>query len=143
MTTVEQATAIVLQSKIELGNEHLPLHRCTGRMLREDLIADRDFPPFDRVSMDGIAIVSKKIAEGQRSFPVEGLQAAGAPQMHLRSETNCLEVMTGAVCPIGADAVIRYEDVDLKDGQATVRLDAVTPWQNIHRSLKYDYIHPL
>lgn len=133
MTTIEQATAIVLENKIELGNERLPLSKCTGRILREDLIADRDFPPFDRVSMDGIAIVSKKFAEGQRSFPVEGLQAAGAPQMDLRSENNCLEVMTGAVCPSGADAVIRYEDVDLQDGQATVRLDKVTPWQNIHK----------
>ena len=133
MTTVEQATSTVLSTLISLENERVPLHECMGRCLREDLIADRDFPPFDRVMMDGIAISQKKFAAGQRSFLVEKLQAAGAPLLHLRSSENCLEVMTGAMRPYGTDAVIRYEDVELKDGVATVQIEEVKPWQNIHR----------
>ena len=56
MTSVEQATQIVLENTTSFGEERIPFHLATNRILREDLIADRDFPPFDRVSMDGIAI---------------------------------------------------------------------------------------
>lgn len=132
MTTVEQATTAVLSSILNFETEEVPLSESVGRILREDLLADRDFPPFDRVMMDGIAISQKKFAAGQRSFRVEKLQAAGAPLQHLRSPQNCLEVMTGAMRPYGTDAVVRYEDVEIKDGIATIGIDSVKPWQNIH-----------
>ncbi|MEZ4933581.1 MAG: molybdopterin molybdotransferase MoeA [Saprospiraceae bacterium] len=133
MTTIEQATDIILSNTLSFGEESVPLGLATGRILREDLIADRDFPPFNRVSMDGIAIQFEYFAKGKRAFKIEGLQAAGAPQMTLEDTNNCLEVMTGAMLPQGTDTVIRYEDVDIKDGVATIQIEDVAAKQNIHQ----------
>ena len=56
MITVEQATAIILENALPSATERVPLMQSLRRILREDIVADRDFPPFDRVTMDGIAI---------------------------------------------------------------------------------------
>lgn len=133
MTTIEQATNIILSNTLSFGEESVPLGLATGRILREDLIADRDFPPFNRVSMDGIAIQFEYFAKGKRTFKIEGLQAAGAPQTTLKDANNCLEVMTGAMLPQGTDTVIRYEDLDIKDGVATIQIEDVVAKQNIHQ----------
>lgn len=133
MTTVEQATQTILSNPLSFGVELVPLHKANGHILKEDLVADRDFPPFNRVSMDGIAFRFDCFDKGQRHFKIEGLQAAGAEQMSLGNNENCLEVMTGAVLPKGTDTVVRYEDVLVKDGNATVQIDAVKFQQNIHQ----------
>lgn len=103
-----------------------------GRVLQEDLRADRDFPPFDRVTMDGIAIQFDSFAAGRRDFPVSGVQAAGAPRLTLGTADACIEVMTGAVLPEGADTVIRYEDLHLENGLASIRLEDISFRQNLH-----------
>ncbi|MFQ5445712.1 MAG: molybdopterin molybdotransferase MoeA [Saprospiraceae bacterium] len=133
MISVEKATQIVLNTSRDFGDETVPLQRAAGRVLHEDLVADRDFPPFDRVAMDGIAISFDAFETGQRTFPVEGLQAAGAPQMRLQNPGGCLEVMTGAILPQQADTVIRYEDVEMIGAQATIAIGDVRPGQNVHR----------
>lgn len=132
MITIQEATQTVLQNTIDFGVESIPFHQAVGRVLKENLIADRDFPPFTRVSMDGIAIQYQHFEKGQRNFPIEGLQAAGAPQMTLAQSNNCLEVMTGAVLPKHTDTVIRYEDVELKDGIASITIEDVRAHQNAH-----------
>lgn len=132
MITVEQATRIILQNALDFNEETIPLHRAAGRILRENLAADRDFPPFDRVSMDGIAIAFEAFAAGQRVFPVEGMQAAGTPHKSLTQKNNCLEVMTGAVLPAHTDTVIRYEDIEMNDGKAVILIEEISKRQNIH-----------
>ncbi|MEX0274514.1 MAG: molybdopterin molybdotransferase MoeA, partial [Flavobacteriaceae bacterium] len=109
-----------------------PLEFCTGMILAEDLRADRDFPPFDRVTMDGIAIAHATFAKGERSFPIQDIAAAGMPQMTLQDVKDCLEVMTGAIMPQHADTVIRYEDLHIENGIARVQSDAIKYGQNIH-----------
>ncbi len=133
MTTVEEATRIVLSHTRSFGNEHVALGWALGRVLTEPLVADRPFPPFDRVAMDGIALRSADFAAGTRAFHVAGTQAAGQPPMRIESAGQCIEVMTGAVLPEGADAVVRYEDLEIVDQQAHVHLEEVKPWQNVHR----------
>lgn len=133
MITVQTATDIVLENALPLPDEAVPMHRSVGRVLREPLLADRDFPPFDRVSMDGIAICFANFEAGQRRFFIENIQAAGAPQLALGNKNNCLEVMTGAMLPQGTDAVIRYEDLSIDAGFATVSIENVQARQNIHR----------
>lgn len=132
MITVKEATDFVLASAMDYGTETIPLADAVGRVLAEPLVADRDFPPFDRVTMDGIAIRYAAYANGQRQFKVAGMQAAGAPQMTLENPDQCLEIMTGAMCPQGADTVIRYEDIDLADGVATVNLEDLKEGKNVH-----------
>ncbi len=132
MITVQTATDIVLENALLLPDEVVPLHRSVGRVLREPLLADRDFPPFDRVSMDGIAICFAIFEVGQRRFFIENIQAAGAPQLALKDKTNCIEVMTGAMLPQGTDTVIRYEDLSIDAGFATVSIEKIQARQNIH-----------
>ena len=132
MISVKQATEIVLANTLSLPDESIPLHRSIGRTLREPLAADRDFPPFDRVSMDGIAICFANFKAGQRRFFIENIQAAGAPQLALAQQENCLEVMTGAMLPQGTDAVVRYEDLSIDGVFATINFEKVQQRQNIH-----------
>ena len=131
MIPVKEALAIIEQHKGSFGLEVIPFEQSVGRILDEDVKADRDFPPFNRAAMDGIAISLSDWEKGMRLFPVSGEQFAGAPQQELTHGT-CLEIMTGAVVPKGADVVIRYEDVTIEDGQARVNIDDVSQGQNIH-----------
>ena len=114
--------------------ESLPLTQCVGGTLRENVYAERDAPPFDRVSMDGIAVDSEALRKGQRRFQIQGVQAAGAPAMKLKSPDHAIEIMTGAILPIGCDNVIPIEQLDVADGFASLNTVAVTsPYHNIHR----------
>ena len=68
--------------------EERPLDQCLRQILRRDVYAERDNPPFDRVCMDGIAVSSSALARGQRRFTVEAMQPAGAPPLELK-ERQC------------------------------------------------------
>jgi len=133
MITVEQATERVLATAKPLSTEIVTLEQARGRVLAEDLQADRDFPPFNRVTMDGIAITFSAFAAGNRAFPIAGIQAAGEPQLTLKDSHSCLEVMTGAVLPEHADTIIRYEDLDIRDGVAHIQIEQIQAGQNVHR----------
>jgi molybdopterin molybdotransferase len=133
MISVDEATQIILDHSRDFGTESVPLSASTGRVLQHEILADRDFPPFDRVSMDGIAIAYQAYAAGRRSYAISGLQAAGAPQQKLPKPEACLEVMTGAILPEAADTVIPYEQISIAEGQATVRTESVKLGQNAHR----------
>ena len=132
MISVEEALQTVLNSYQDFGVEEIPFIKSVGRVLKEVIVADRDFPPFNRVSMDGIAIDYAFFKNGQRSFKVEGIQAAGSKQISLNNPENCIEVMTGAVLPNKANTVIRYEDVTIENGIATINIDTINDAQNVH-----------
>lgn len=110
----------------------VPLANATGRVLAHAVLADRDLPPYDRVAMDGIAIRQADFIKGNANFTITGVAAAGEPEKTLEGHGTCMEVMTGAVLPAGADAVIRYEDVTITDGMATVTIRNIDPGMNIH-----------
>ncbi len=106
---------------------------CVGRILAEDIHAERDQPPFDRVTMDGIAIAFRDFAAGLRSFAVAGTQAAGAEPLSIAAE-QCVEVMTGTPLPHGADTVVPVERVHRSGASATIAADAaVNAEQFVHR----------
>ncbi len=89
--------------------ERVALAGAAGRVLRGELHADRDFPPYDRVMMDGFALRSDDLAVC-RSFRVCGVAPAGRAAVVLpESPGCCVEVMTGAPCPQGADCVVPVE----------------------------------
>ena len=129
---VKEALEIVLTHSENFGIEEVDFLNSLGRVLKESIFADRDFPPFDRVSMDGIAISSEAFNNGQRIFKIEGIQAAGSPQLTLQNTDNCMEAMTGAVLPKYTDAVIQYELLTIENGIATINLESVKNFQNIH-----------
>jgi molybdopterin molybdotransferase len=114
--------------------EQRPLDQCTGQILRQDVYAERDNPPFDRVCMDGIAVNSMTLTRGQRRFTIEAMQPAGAPQLNLQNADNAIEVTTGAMLPMGTDCVIPMEQYDIDAGVVSLK-DAVqgTPYRNVQR----------
>lgn len=132
LTTVKEALAIILNNTQDYGIEEIDFINSIGRILKENIVADRDFPPFNRVSMDGIAVASEAFNNGQRTFKIEGVQAAGSSQLTLQNKQNCIEAMTGAVLPNGCDAVIQYELLTIEDGFAKVNLEAIKVFQNVH-----------
>ncbi len=133
MITIQQATKIVLDNTIDLQTETIKLENAIGRQLRENLIADRPFPPFNRVAMDGIAIRFADFENGQRTFPIIGVQAAGSSQLFVSESGVCVEVMTGAMLPKGVDTVIRYEDILIEKNQARVQVETIKNGQNVHK----------
>lgn len=132
MITSQQALNIILKNTEVFGIEEIPFLESVGRVLKEDILADRDFPPFDRVSMDGIAIVFDTFSTGKRIFEIENIQAAGSKQLELKNKANCIEVMTGAVLPKNTDVVVPYEQVTVENGKAVVEIDKINKLQNIH-----------
>lgn len=135
MMPVQDAFAAVMAAVRDTGTEYVPLEAATGRTLREMVLADRPFPPFDRVTMDGIAIYYDSYDRGQRIFGLEDVQAAGMPRMQLANLADCMEVMTGAVLPDLTDTVIPYEHLEITEHEGfkrfTIVKDAVKG-QNIH-----------
>jgi len=117
-----------------LPAESRPLLECVGRTLRQDIYAERDNPPFDRVCMDGIAVNSEAMARGLRRYRIEATQAAGSPAQTLSVPENAIEVMTGAMLPVGTDCIIPLEEYELADGIVNIR-DPVSaePWRNVQR----------
>ena len=133
MISVQEASNIIMKAARPLGTITVPLAEATGKILQESLAADQDFPPFDRVMMDGIALNMEAWQNGRRVFKIQGMQTAGAPPLTLESSTNCLEVMTGAMLPQGTDVVVRYEDISVEDGTARVNIEELEGWKNIHK----------
>lgn len=118
MLTPAEAEKLILGNLPPLHREDCPLAAAHRRVLRTDLRADRDLPPFDRVTMDGYAVRAAALAAGVRTFRVETVQAAGMRAFKLGADAEaCVEIMTGAVLPEGADCIVPYEETD-RDGAA-------------------------
>lgn len=132
MITVREASGMIQSKTRDFGVETVSFMESHGRVLKEAIYADQDFPPFNRVCMDGIAISEASFDKGLRTFQIEGVQAAGSEQLEKKQQDTCLEVMTGAVLPKGADVVIPYEQVKIANGIATVDLAEVKYMQNVH-----------
>lgn len=132
--TPQKAQEAIETHVTRLPIERRPLEQCIGQTLREDVYAERDNPPFDRVCMDGIAIDSAAVSRGIRRFRIEGMQAAGAPPVALSNPDNALEVTTGAVLPRGSDCVIPMEEYDVADGAVLLKdKGRADPYRNVQR----------
>lgn len=133
MISVKEAQELILKHTLPFSSEKIPIEHSIGRVLQEDILADRDSPPFDRVTMDGIAIHAEQFKHSNK-FSIENTQAAGQPRLTLLQKKNCIEVMTGSVLPMGTDCVIPYEQVEISVGIAEIKADTVTPLQYVHRA---------
>ncbi len=131
--SVEEAIDLVLGAAESFGTESIDFKESQGRVLKEIIKADREMPPFDRVSMDGIAINFSAYQSGKRAFQIENIQAAGSEQLTLNRTENCLEAMTGAMLPKGSDTIIPYELVNIENGVAHIAVEDVQHFQNIHK----------
>src|SRR3989338_3312402 len=134
LVSVQQAEALILKGVNLFPPVCGPISKAFGLVLREDLIADRDLPPFNRVAMDGIAIHFSSWQKGRREFTVEGVQKAGTPVLTLKDRKSCIEVMTGAVLPLGCDCVTPVESMK--------RVGTAARLQENFKAVKVLNVHP-
>jgi molybdopterin molybdotransferase len=133
MISVEEAQELILNHTSVLKTEKIKVDDSIGRVLRQNILADRNQPPFNRVAMDGIAINTKSLSNKNLEYRIEGIQAAGSEIKTLNNLENCLEAMTGAVLPNNTDAIIRYEDLKIEKGKASIVEDlTISKMKNVH-----------
>jgi molybdopterin molybdotransferase len=113
----EYADAIVHEGR---ARELLPLLEAVNRVLAQPLLADRDQPPFPRATRDGFAGRAAEWAQGP--LRVAGMVRAGEAWTGQIAGGMCVEIMTGAPVPEGADCVVMVEHVQ-RDGD-TVALSS-------------------
>jgi molybdopterin molybdotransferase len=137
MISSKEATDIVMSNLTDWGMEEVDIAKCSGRVLREEIIADRDFPPFDRVTMDGIAIRFEDFESGIKAYRIADIQMAGERKKHLRKRGQAIEIMTGAILSDGVDTIIRYEDIEITYKNdvkfARVNLNELIKGKNVHK----------
>ena len=136
MITPAEAESLIRENLPEFGTEECSLDEAHGRVLRHELRGDRDLPPFDRVTMDGYAVRAAAISGKQRGFQIEATQAAGMRPFTLGDPAHgCIEVMTGAVLPEGADSVIPYEETRSEGSRMELLPEVKAPkaGQAVHR----------
>jgi len=114
MRTVTQAQDIILQHVQRLDAESVSIERALGRVLAEDVISNRNHPPYDVSAMDGYAIRFADVKGATKDSPVtlnvvDDIRAGTAPKCPVCAGEASM-IMTGAPVPEGADAVIRVED---------------------------------
>lgn len=143
MISFSEAKQLVKQQAHSFGTEMVSLDDAVGRVIAEKIFADRDYPPFNRSMMDGIAFKIADWQKGLRQFKIkETIYAGKTPESNIASG-ECYKIMTGAAVPLDADTVIRKEDL-LQDGDIVVVTDIdVSSFQSIAKKgedLKKDEI---
>lgn len=121
--TFEEARAIVLQHAkrpARTTGEPLSLAEAQGRVLFEDILADRDYPPFPRATRDGYAVRAADLQSLPASVRVLGQVKAGELASNEVTAGSCIEIMTGAAVPVGADAVVMVEFTAAHNDRVTI-----------------------
>jgi molybdopterin molybdotransferase len=118
LATIQQK---LLESKPEVPYEILPLDRAHRRVLAEDVVADRDYPPFHRSTRDGFAVRAADVEVIPATLTCRGEVRAGEQFARTVGRGECVAIMTGAPLPAGADAVVMLEYTRV-DG-ATVKIE--------------------
>ncbi len=121
---LEVAQDIMLKAVSLAAVEEVALANCWRRVLAEDIVAENDFPPFDRSPLDGYALVAAEVAGAARQRPVtleviDDIPAGSVPRTDVRPGTAA-KIMTGAPVPAGATGVVRREDTREADGRVTI-----------------------
>jgi len=115
------------------GTETVPLDRAYGRVLTGTIRADRDYPPFNRATMDGYALRWEDLQKGTLEFQVVETIFAGAGATTGLPPGACYKIMTGAPVPVAADVVIRREDTEERGSTARVKQLPARQFLNIAR----------
>jgi molybdopterin molybdotransferase len=112
--------------------EMVPLQQALMRVLARGICSDRDYPPFDRSIRDGYAVKAADTGAGKTLEVIGELKAGDSPSISVAHHT-CIQIMTGAPLPDGADAVVMIEHTS-RDGHAVQLGHAVKPGQHVvHR----------
>jgi molybdopterin molybdotransferase len=125
LISADDALARILAGVPTLPAVETPLLDALGLVLVEDIVADRDVPPFRNSAMDGYAVRGDDVATAPVELRVVGEVAAGGFPERAVGPGEAMRIMTGAPMPDGADTVVRVEDTD--NASDVVTIAAATP----------------
>jgi len=108
--SVEEALDRILATVRVLEPERVDLLEAGGRVLAEEITADRDIPPLANSAMDGYAVRGPDLERTPSRLRVVGEVAAGHVSDVAIGPGQAVRIMTGAPIPAGADTVVRFED---------------------------------
>ena len=121
---LEDALAILLEKTQIQQKQHIPLEECYQRVLAENIVAEMDFPPFDRSPLDGYAVRMADLQHASLAQPVVLIQVDNVPAGSMPCKKieagQATRIMTGAKIPEGADAVIRLEDIEVNQDKVSI-----------------------
>ncbi len=123
----DEALQLVAQEAVAKSPRTVPLAESCGMQLAETIVADRDYPPFPRAMMDGYAIT---VADAGETVDVLGEIAAGEAGSGRVAPGRCFEIMTGAPCPAGTEAVVPREQIR-RDAARVTLPGRIVPGQHI------------
>ena len=124
LLTVDEALERILARVAPLPARTLDLADTLGGVLAEDVVADRDVPPFRNSAMDGYAVRGEDVATAPVRLRVTGAVAAGGLPEGRVGSGEAVRIMTGAPMPEGADTVVRVEDT--REAGAAVEITVPT-----------------
>ena len=120
--TFDEARACVLREVgVSMGTESVTLAEASGRVLAEEVLADRDYPPFARSARDGFAV---RAADLPGELRVIGEVRAGEMFSRSVASGEAVEIMTGAPLPEGADAVVMLEHTTREGDRVRIQRSA-------------------
>lgn len=136
LVSQEKAEEIVLEtcSPIE-RTERVPTSDSSGRVLAEEVLANRSVPPFDRSAMDGYAVVAEDTFgadEKEILLHLDGVIHAGEVSEIEVSSGHCIQIATGSPLPNGADSVVMVEYTERR-GDEILITRPVYPGANVSR----------
>src|SRR5580700_4434499 len=83
--------------------------RALGRIVAENVAADRNYPPFNRSTRDGFAVRAADAGHAGAKLRLIGESRAGVPFEDVVDPGTCVQIMTGAALPRGANAIVMNE----------------------------------
>lgn len=110
MISVSQAREIIINSMDPLPPERVFLDKALGRYLAQNIISDREIPPWDNSGMDGYAVHCEGVVKKGTNLRIAYEIAAGGVPQGPFGRDEAVKIMTGAPIPPDADAVIKRED---------------------------------
>ncbi len=135
MIPLSEAQNHVLERVSNLRAMAVPLDECLDLCTSAAIVAEEAIPPFDNTAVDGFAIRTSDLEAdpaGTVRLRVAGTVAAGDPPSEIAAPKTALRIMTGAVIPRRADAVVMVEDV-IVEGDYITFSSPVSPGDNIRR----------
>lgn len=109
LITVERACSIIDAVAVAPRVKTVPIGQAAGLVLAEDILTDRDYPPFDKSLMDGFAVRAEDVSQTPATLRIVGETAAGQKAAREIDPGESVAIMTGAPLPVGADSVIPVE----------------------------------
>jgi len=117
----EKVVSLVSRHRTFPPHETVALEDSLGRILAEQITADRDYPPFDRATRDGFAVRAADVVHVPATLKLMAEVKPGESFAGLVGSGECVRIMTGASLPAGADAVVMDEDTEPKGALVSIK----------------------